>query len=264
MIEIITAIAVVGAIGLVFGCMLALASLIFKVDKDTRVEMIEQVLPGANCGGCGYAGCTAYAEAVVAGDATVSCCSVGKDAVAKKLATIMGVKPEKVEPMVARVMCIGVCGIADNKYEYYGIKDCQATSKLSGGAKTCPYGCLGLGSCVNACKFGALSIVEGVAVVDDEKCTACGMCIKACPKGIIEFVPLANKVWVPCENKDKGANTNKYCKAGCVACKMCEKVCPTEAIKIENNHARIDYEKCVSCGLCADKCPKKLIHKTIN
>ncbi len=260
--EILLPIAIVGGTGLLFGCLLAFASIIFKVTKDDRIEKIEQTLPGANCGACGYAGCSAYAAAIVEENAPLSCCSVGKDPVAKKIAAIMGKEAEKVEPKVARVLCAGTSGVAENKYEYYGIQDCVAEAKLAGGAKACPNGCLGLGSCVRACKFGAMSIVDGIARVDESKCTACGACLKICPKHIIVFVPLENKVWVPCSNTDRGPETNKYCKAGCIGCKICEKTCPVEAIKVINNHAVIDYEKCISCGLCADKCPKKLIHKS--
>lgn len=255
-------IAIVGGTGLLFGCLLAFAAVVFKVEKDDRIERIEEILPGANCGACGFAGCSAYAAAVVEKGASVSCCSVGKDAVAKKIATIMGKEAEKVEPKVARVLCAGTCGVAEDKYEYAGIQDCAAEAKLAGGAKACPNGCLGLGNCVRVCKFGAISVVDGIARVDEDKCEACGMCIKECPKHLIVFVPAANKVWVPCMNTEKGAETNKYCKAGCIGCKMCEKVCPSEAIKVIDNHATIDYDKCIGCGLCADKCPKKLIHKT--
>ena len=259
--EILIPVAIVGGTGLLFGCLLAFAAIIFKVDKDSRIEMIEDTLPGANCGACGFAGCSAYAAAIVENGASVSSCSVGKDAVANRIAEIMGVKAEKVEPKVARVMCVGKCSVADNKYEYYGIEDCVAAAKLAGGAKTCPNGCLGLGSCVKVCKFDAISVEENIAVIDENKCTACGQCLKACPKSVIEFVPLSNKVWVPCNNTEKGADTNKYCRVGCVACRLCEKNCPGEAVTIVNNHAVIDYSKCISCGLCADKCPKKLIHK---
>ena len=253
---------IVGGCGLLFGCLLAFASVIFNVAKDDRIERIEEALPGANCGACGFAGCAAYAAAVVENDAPVSCCSVGKDPVARKIAQIMGKKAEKVEPRVARILCAGKCGIAEDKYEYSGISDCASAARLAGGAKVCPNGCLGLGSCVRACEFGAMYICDGVARVDESKCTACGMCLKACPKHIIELVPLDNKVWVPCSSVDKGADTNKYCRVGCIGCKICEKSCPTDAIKVEENHAVIDYDKCIGCGICADKCPKKLIHKS--
>lgn len=259
--EIILSVAIVGGIGLLFGCLLAFASIIFKVSKDERIERIENALPGANCGACGFAGCSAYAAAVVEEGASTAMCSVGKDAVAKEIAAIMGKNAEKVEKKVARVMCAGTCGVADTKYNYSGIRDCTAEAKLADGAKSCRYGCLGLGSCIKVCKYGAISIVDGIAYIDEQKCRACGMCLKACPKQIIKFVPLANKVWVPCNSRDTGKETIANCKAGCVACRICEKNCPVEAVKVVDNHAVIDYEKCVSCGLCADKCPKKLIHK---
>lgn len=259
--DILIPIAVVGAIGLLFGCLLAFASIIFKVEKDERIEKIEQLLPGANCGACGFAGCSAYAHAVVNDGAPVSCCSVGGEAKAKEIAAIMGKKADKIEEKTARVMCAGTCGIAEDKYEYSGVSDCAAAARLAGGAKACPNGCLGLGTCTRACRFGALSIINGIAAVDEEKCTACGQCEKVCPKHIIALVPKKSRVSVPCSSTQKGALTNKVCKIGCIACRMCEKICPKEAIAVKDNHAVIDYAKCIGCGLCADKCPKKVIKK---
>lgn len=259
--EIIITMVIVGGCGLLFGCLLAFAAVIFKVEKDERIGRIEKILPGANCGACGYAGCAAYAAAVATEGAAVSRCSVGKGAVAEKIAEIMGGKAEKTEPGVARIMCAGKCGIAEDKYEYSGIADCASAAKLAGGAKTCANGCLGLGSCVKVCKFGALYISDGVARVDENKCTACGMCIKACPKHIIEIVPAEYGVLAPCSNTEKGAETGKYCRAGCIGCRICEKNCPTGAVTVLNNHAVIDYGKCIACGICADKCPKRLIRK---
>lgn len=258
---IITAVAVVGITGLIFGLLLSFASVIFAVKTDDREELILSELPGANCGACGYAGCSAYAAAIVSEGAPVNSCSVGKDPVAKKIAKIMGVEAKAVEPKTARVMCSGNCSVATDKYEYHGINTCSAAVKLAGGAKECPNGCLGLGSCVSVCPFGAIEIVEGIAVIDDEKCQACGKCIAKCPKGIIKFVPKKNKYSVLCSNREKGAaKINKYCKAGCVACRMCEKVCPAGAIKVTDNFAEIDYGLCTGCGECAEKCPKKVIH----
>lgn len=254
---------IVGIIGLLFGLLLAFASIIFEVKADEREEKILEELPGANCGACGYAGCSAYASAILNDNAPVNACSVGKNRVANKIADIMGVKAEAVEEKSARVMCIGNCDVSKYKYEYHGISDCFAAMKLAGGAKTCPNGCLGLGNCVSVCNFGAISIVNGVAVIDEEKCTACGMCINKCPKRIIKFVPKKNKVWVPCSNNEKGINTKEYCSVGCIGCKMCEKVCPTSAISVTQNFATIDYQKCINCGECAQKCPKKIIHSIV-
>ena len=254
---------IVGAIGLIFGCLLAFAAIVFEVKADEREEKILSELPGANCGACGYAGCSAYASAVVKDGAPINACSVGKDAVAQKIADIMGVNAEAVEPKSARVMCMGTCDVAIDKYEYHGISNCAAAAKLAGGAKGCPNGCLGLGSCVSVCKFGAISVINGVAVIDEDKCTACGMCINKCPKHIIKFVPKKNKVWVPCSNNEKGVLTKQYCSVGCIGCKMCEKVCPTAAIKVTENFASIDYSLCINCGECAQKCPKNVIQSSI-
>lgn len=259
--SIIAAVLVIGGIGLIFGCLLAYASVIFKVEKDPRIDEIAEVLPGANCGACGYAGCTAYASAVAEGKAPVNGCAVGKDIVAQKIADVMGVEAADVEKRVAKVHCGGKCGKANEKYEYYGVSDCIAASKLAGGAKACPTGCLGLGSCVNVCQFGAISVVDGVAVVDSEKCTACGQCVSVCPKHLIDIVPDKSKYWVMCRNSEKGADTNKHCTVGCIGCKICEKNCPEGAITVTNNYAQIDYSKCVGCGICAEKCPKKVICK---
>ncbi|MCX7715241.1 MAG: RnfABCDGE type electron transport complex subunit B [Clostridia bacterium] len=260
MYSIISAVAVVGGTGLVFGCLLAYASIIFEVKKDPRSSQILEILPGANCGACGYAGCSAYASAVAEGGAPVNACSVGKDAVAEKIADIMGVKAEKVEKKIAKVLCNGNCNHAKYKYEYFGIENCIAAAKLAGGAKTCHTGCLGLGTCTNVCKFDAISIVDGIAVIDPQKCTACGLCVQICPKHIIEFVPEKSTHWVLCKNTDKGVFTGKYCAVGCIGCGICGKNCPKDAIHIENNIAKIDYSKCIGCGICAMKCPKKAIH----
>ncbi len=256
---IITAVLTVGIIGLVFGLLLALASVIFKVETDERVEKIEEVLPGANCGACGFAGCSAYAHAVVEKNAPVNCCSVGKSAVAMQIGGIMGKAVASEKPKVARVLCGGDCEKAKDKYEYSGVEDCSMANKLGGGQKACPTGCLGYGNCVNVCKFDAIHVINGVAVVDEEKCTACGMCVKTCPKKIIELVTKDSMVSVICSNKRTGKEVNAVCSVGCIGCGICEKNCPFEAISVEDNLARVDYDKCKSCGICANKCPKKAI-----
>ena len=259
--QIIPAVLTVGGTGLVFGCILAFASFIFKVEEDERTELIVKVLPGANCGGCGYAGCAAYAAAIVEGKAPLNACGVGKEAVSKKIAEIMGAEAESAEPLVASVMCVGTCDLAKEKYEDDGLADCVSANKLAGGAKACRNGCLGLGSCAKVCPFGAISVSDGVAVVDKEKCTACGKCVSTCPKHIIKLIPQKSKYVVKCSSTAAGAQTIKACSAGCIGCKMCEKNCPKSAVKVENNLAEIDYSICVGCGICAEKCPKKIIRK---
>lgn len=261
MTQIISAVFIVGGTGLVFGCILAFASFIFKVDEDTRIELILTELPGANCGACGFAGCAAYAAAVVSGQAGMSACTVGKQPTAEKIAAIMGSTPEAATAMTAEVLCGGTCTLAKNKYDYSGISDCIAANKLSGGAKSCPFGCLGLGSCVRVCQFGAIVIQDGIAVIDKDKCVACGKCVVTCPKHIITLMPAKQEYVVKCISTDSAATVNQYCKTGCIACKICEKNCPSSAIMVVDNVAVIDYANCTNCGICAEKCPKKIIYK---
>ena len=257
--DILSAILVVGIVGLGFGLLLAVAAIIFKVEVDERIEKIEEVLPGANCGACGFAGCSAYAAAVVNDGAAVNLCGVGGGNVAQQIGGIMGTAVSKGVPMVARVHCGGTCENAKDKFEYYGVETCEAAAKFAGGQKACSEGCLGFGSCVSACVFDAIRVEDGVASVDEEKCTACGACVKACPKKIIELLPRDNKTYVKCSNHKTGKEVNAVCKVGCIACKICEKNCEPEAISVDNNLAVIDYKKCQSCGVCIEKCPKKVI-----
>lgn len=257
--QIVAAVAVVGITGLIFGCILALAAIVFAVKKDERIDEITEVLPGANCGACGFAGCSAYASAVVENGVPVNMCSVGKAPVAEKIGAIMGCDVGETVEMTACVLCGGDCEKAAEKYIYSGIDDCRAAEKLAGGAKECAYGCLGLGSCVKVCDFGAIKIENGIAVVDKEKCVGCGKCRDACPKHIIKLMPKTEKAAVLCSNKDKGAAVNKYCTVGCIGCKICEKNCEAEAVTVHDNLAEIDHEKCTACGICVEKCPKKVI-----
>lgn len=258
--NIIAAVCVVGGIGLAFGLLLAFAAHIFAVKKDERAEKILSVLPGANCGSCGYAGCGAFADAVVNDGAPVNGCTVGKKTVADKIAEIMGVEAGEVKEYTARVMCGGDCGSVVYKFEYKGISDCVAADKFAHGAKKCESGCLGLGHCASVCPFGAISVKNGVAVVDEALCQACGKCLKSCPKGIIKLVPKDARHWVLCSNPETGKYVNQYCKKGCIGCKLCEKECKFDAIHVVDNHAIIDYDKCKNCGACARKCPRGVIY----
>ena len=247
-------------ISVVLGAILAIASKVFAVETDERAEKILDLLPGANCGGCGYTGCAALAEAILKGEAPVNACaSLSKEA-CDKIAEIAGVTStgEAVKKR-AQVMCSGTHELAVKKYVYAGINDCVSANKLSGGDKLCPNGCIGLGTCAAACKFGAIHIINGVAAVDYEKCVACGVCVSACPKHIIQLVPFDAKHWVGCASIDKGAVTRSYCDVGCIGCKLCEKACHTGAIKVENNLASIDYSLCDGCDACVEKCPRKII-----
>lgn len=249
-----------GIAGLVFGALLALAAQKFKVEVDPKVEEILSVLPGANCGGCGYPGCSGLASAIAAGKAPVNACVVGGNPVAEKVAEIMGQSAESVEPMMAVVYCQGAEGVAKKSAKYEGVEDCRSLDQL-GGTKICPFGCLGLGTCVKACPFDAMYMSEkGLPVVIKEKCTGCGACVRACPRNVIGLVPKSKEVHVLCRSYDKGAVAIKYCRVSCVACQICVKSCPQNAISMDRGTlAKIDYSLCDNCGICASKCPARTI-----
>lgn len=246
-------------LGVLTSGLLALASKIFEVKKNETEEMIKEALPGANCGGCGYSGCAALAEAIAKGEAKVNACTVGGEDVAKQVAEIMGVTAEKAARMRAQVMCSGTSEYARKKYIYEGVPDCTAASRIGGGDKLCKNGCIGLGTCVAVCPFGAISIVRGVAVVDYTKCKGCSKCVTACPKGIIKLIPFDSRHWVGCMSVNDGASTRRVCDVGCISCKLCMKNCPTGAISVDNYLAYIDYDKCTGCDKCVDKCPRHII-----
>lgn len=257
---IIFAALIVGGVGLFIGVFLGVAGQKFAVEVDERETKVCDALPGNNCGGCGYAGCSGLAAAIVKGEAEISACPVGGAPVAEKIGEIMGVAAGEQKRMTAFVKCAGTCGKAKQDYAYTGIEDCVMMAHMqNGGPKSCDYGCCGFGTCVKACPFDAIHIVDGVAVVDKEVCKACGKCIKACPKNLIELVPYEVKHLVQCSSKEKGKDVMAVCSTGCIGCRMCQKVCPADAIVVENNLAWIDPEKCTNCGACAEKCPKKII-----
>ena len=251
----------VGATGLAFGGLLGFASIVFKVDKDERIDQIGEILPGANCGGCGYAGCSALAEAIVTKGERPAKCNLMTDEKNKAICALMGVEAKAVVPKKARLRCSGTCDVCSDRYDFTGVDDCTSAALLNGGPKNCEYGCIGLGSCVKVCEYGALSIKDDIAHIDIDKCSGCGRCTYACPKHLLELVPTGCEYTVLCSSKDKGVLVKNYCSNGCIGCKMCEKKCEHDAIHVNDNIAVIDYGKCVSCGLCAEVCPKKVIHK---
>ena len=267
--EILIAVAVLGGLGLGFGLILAVASKVFYVRTDPRLDQLLEATPGANCGGCGYPGCSGYASAVLKGEAPIGRCTAGGAECAKRMAEIMGVEAHVQQRQVAMVRCSGYCHYDEagnqiagvkQKGRYEGIHDCMAASKVAGsGPIACDFGCLGFGSCVAACPFDAMHIVDGVAKVDTEKCVGCMACAAKCPRHLIVPINYGTDVTIACASTAKGPVTMKACTAGCIGCGKCVKICPQKAITLDGFLATIDYTKCVSCGLCATVCPKNLI-----
>ena len=260
MMHILYTILSISGLALIFGALLGFSSKKFAVQIDPKVEKIINVLPGANCGGCGFAGCAVFAEAVVKSGAGYNDCPVGGVGGAKKIAETLGIDPTASEKKVAFVRCNGKDENVKRKYIYEGAKNCITAVQLAtGGNKSCIYSCIGHGSCKHACPFGAINIVDSVAEVDESKCTACGKCVQTCPKKLIEIVPEKSKVRVRCNSKDTGKTVRLNCRAGCIGCKACQRACKSDAITVEDNLSRINYEKCTLCMECVNKCPIKVI-----
>ncbi|MGN1081809.1 MAG: RnfABCDGE type electron transport complex subunit B [Acutalibacteraceae bacterium] len=242
--------------GLLLGLLLAVLSKVFAVKTDERVETVRGFLPGANCGGCGYAGCEDFAKAIVSGEVSASGCAVGGEEAYKNICSFLGIEGDSLEPKKAFIHCGGCIDYTQDKMFYSGIKSCAAANMFFQGKGKCDFGCLGLGDCAAVCPFGAISVVNDLAVFDRTKCTGCGKCVNTCPNKLISLIPVSRKVAVACSNTEKGALTRKACTHGCIGCMKCEKNCPAGAIKIENGFlASIDYEKCTDCGICTTACP---------
>lgn len=265
---ILIAVIVLGGIALISSVILYVCSKKFAVHEDPRLGQVTALLPGANCGGCGYPGCAGLAGALVkaadAGSLEGLMCPVGGAAVMGQVADLLGMAVANSEPKVAVVRCNGTCELRPHIAEYNGLKTCSAMHSCGAGETACGFGCLGCGDCANACSFGALTInpETGLPEVDEEKCTACGACVKACPRHIIELRKKGVKnrrVYVRCVNQDKGAVAMKACKAACIGCGKCAKECKFEAITVENNISYIDPDKCRLCRKCVEACPTHAI-----
>ncbi len=257
----LTPIFIMSTIGIVFGLGLAFASRIFKVEIDPKIEKILSLLPGANCGVCGRAGCSGLAEAIAKGDVGLTSCPVAGEESYNEIASILGVEKETLTKKIARVRC-GGGNRAKDKYIYKGVKTCVGATLLAGGQKLCKFSCLGFGDCVDACPFGAIHMGEdNIPVIDSEKCTVCGKCIMVCPRNIISLEDAKGKYYVKCLSQDKGSVVKNACKVGCIACKICERL-SERAFIVENNIARLDYSRVdneTPLKLCVEKCPTKCI-----
>lgn len=258
---------VLGVLGCLASVVLFLVARKFNVEEDPRIDLVEEALPSANCGGCGFAGCRNFAEACVNADSLDNLnCPVGGTSTMTKVGEILGLTANATDPMVAVVRCNGSHKNCQRTNTYDGAKSCAIANSLYIGETDCSFGCLGFGDCVTACLFDAIHInpETGLPEVDEDKCTACGACVKACPKGIIELRkkgPKNRRIFVSCMNKDKGGIARKACSVACIGCGKCVKECQFDAITIENNLAYIDFTKCRLCRKCVDVCPTGSIHE---
>ena len=247
-----------GGMAFILGALLAFAAKKFAVEVDPKVEAILEALPGANCGGCGYAGCAAYADAVVREGAEANLCAPGGAGVVREIAQILGLDEVQTVRRVAYLHCAGSKDKAKDKYVYDGIKDCRSAALLAGGHKACEYGCLGFGSCVEACTFDALHMGDdGLPVVDREKCTGCGACVRACPKHLFELLPDSTTIYLACSSHDRAKAVKNVCSVGCIGCGLCVKATEGDAIEIKDNLPSIDYEASPHLILAHYKCPTK-------
>ncbi len=247
-----------GAIALVAGLVLFAASKKFAVKENPLIDEVEELLPGANCGGCGFAGCRAFAETVVnKKDMSLNCPVAGADTMAQ-IAAKLGLEVDVSVKKIARVKCQGGTH-AKHIGEYLGIRTCEAAVVGAISDLVCPHGCFGYGDCARACPFDCIEIIDGVAVVDEDRCTACGICIKVCPRNLIELMHHDKKVYVACMSPDKGADVKQYCSVGCIGCKLCDKACQFEAIDYKPFISKVIPDNCTQCMACVIKCPTNSI-----
>ena len=253
--------AVLGGMGLAAGLVLAYASKKFAVQENEKIIKVEAILPGINCGACGYAGCHAYAEAVASGKADMNLCKPGAEKVMEEICNIMGKEAEEAkEPMVAQRYCNGGRKEAKDKFDYSSIETCKAASIINNGFKQCSYSCLGFGDCSKVCPVDAIIMDENnLPQIDKDVCIGCEKCVIECPRNILNMAPKGSRVHVRCSSKSPGKVVTKVCTVGCIACKLCEKACPFDAIHVIDNLAVIDYSKCKNCTKCAQVCPRKII-----
>jgi Na+-translocating ferredoxin:NAD+ oxidoreductase subunit B len=257
---IILGVLALSGLGLTFGVILAWVSKKFHVQVDARVEKLTELLPGVNCGACGFAGCAGLAEALVANTAQLTACPVSPAESKKLIAAELGICA--VDLHVAMPLAVVACGggvRAKDKFKYQGLADCRVAVKTMGGPKNCMYACVGQGTCVTVCPVNAITMKDGLPLIDSELCVGCTKCVAVCPSNIIFMLDRKKKVYIKCCSRDKGAQVMKNCKVGCIACMKCVKACPVNCIAIVDNLATIDHEKCINCQKCVEVCPTKCI-----
>lgn len=257
--SILTAVLIITLVGFLSGLLLAIAARFLHVFEDPRIEKVTSLLPGANCGGCGYAGCADYAKAMVEKNAPTNLCRPCQAEAARKIAALMGSDTKATEKMVALVKCNGGDVRSRRASLYNGLAECVSADMVTGSGKVCRYGCLGYGNCTRICPVNAISMNEQhLAVVDPDKCISCGLCVKACPRNLIRLVPASHTTHILCSNRDRGILTRKACDVGCIACQKCVKACDGKGIHMEGNLAVVDYTTPLSPDLC-QVCPQKTI-----
>jgi len=245
-----------GGLGLFLALILFIAARKLSIKVDEREAQIRAVLPGANCGACGYPGCDGYAAAVAGGKAALNACSVGGAQVTAEISRIMGQEVEAKEAQVAVLICRGGKNEAPQRFQYRGAEDCRQAALLLGGPKACIYGCVGLGHCVKVCPVGAIQMGENrLPVIDEKTCIGCGRCVRECPKGTLMLIPRSKLVYLACVSRDRGKAVKDVCSVGCIACGLCARVCPVAALKMERNLPVMDFAKCIDCGICVHRCP---------
>lgn len=262
---IVSAVVVVAGLGALFGYLLSWAEKKLAVEKNEKEVQLEAVMPGANCGGCGFAGCNAYADAVAKGEAEIGLCVPGGAATAAKMAEIMGAKTPSLDTRrkVAHVFCNGDCNVTAKEYVYKGIEDCNSAALLFGGDNLCKSGCLRLGSCIKVCPVGAISKnADGRIVVDENACISCEKCVEVCPTGVIRMLYEDSEYVVDCSNHESGAIVRKKCSAGCIGCKICQVKFPDSGFAVDNFLSSFDQTKPHAQAEAAkDACPVKVITK---
>ena len=254
-------VAVGGAIALALGLVILLTARFFAVPVDNRLEEIKAILPGANCGACGFTGCEGYAKSMADGNPDAAKCPVGGAATVQELSEYLGLAAPDFTPKVAYMYCNGTTEHTSKRFDYSGTRTCSAAHSLFSGPNSCSYGCIGFGDCLEVCNFNAIYYEQGIIRINADNCTACGLCVKECPKNLISIIPKHKNTYaVQCRNKWPGAQTRKNCGVGCIGCRKCFKACEYDAITMEGTLAVIDHEKCTHCGACITECPTGAIH----